>query len=323
MERKVETTEADLKKRALSEAGITYSASAALPVILSLVLSIILMSISGGKEQNWYAKQDWYKYLCYLIPQICFAASAFFFFRRSGVSFKGAFGGCKWYYFPIAIALQFGLLFSLSELNEYFVKLLELTGYRRMESTLPTLSGWNLLPAILVIAVLPAVFEETIFRGILSRQMHESGWGILSVVLISGGMFSLFHHNPEQTTYQFLCGGCLTLVALRAGSALPTIVAHFLNNALILILSAVNAPKYGENFSMSQTMPAGGYAALCVCSAICLLGALAFLIFFCGEKGEKKGGVVHGKAFFFASSVGFALCGIQWIITLITGFVAA
>ncbi|MDE5896569.1 MAG: CPBP family intramembrane metalloprotease, partial [Clostridia bacterium] len=243
MEQKAQITEAELKKRALAEAGVTYSLCAALPVLCSLVLSLIVAGLSTGKAENWYQRTDWYRYLCYLIPQLCFAVSVFVWFRRTRTPLKRVYGGCKWYFFPIAIVLQFGLTFSLAELNSYFVAFLELFGYRKQTSMLPSLGGWNLLPAMLVIAVLPALFEETVFRGILSKQMDENGWGIAATVLISGALFSLFHHNPEQTVYQFFCGACFTLVALRSGSVFPTMVAHFLNNGVILALSSLYTPK--------------------------------------------------------------------------------
>lgn len=298
-------TEEDFKRRALKEAGITYSAAAVIPLLFSAFF-LLIVTIAGAKD---YESEDWYKYIGFLIPQICFAGAALYFFRRSKVSVKQTYSGCKWYNFAVALVLQFGLLFSLSELNGYFIQLLELMGYQRAESSVPTLSGWNLLPALLVIAVLPAIFEETIFRGILSRQMHENGWGLLYTVLISGALFSLFHHNPEQTLYQFVCGCCLTLVAIRSGSVLPTICAHFVNNALILILEAFG---YG---SLSR-LPHGGYLALVIISALCLFGALAFLVFF-DRRGNQKGGVKHGKVFFLAAGAGIAVCGIEWIVTLV------
>ena len=321
MEQKSVVTEEELKKRALSEAGISYSVCAMLPVLFSLLLSIVILALSGGREENWYADRDWYKYLCFLIPQCCFAFAAFLFFKRSRMRIRSAYRGCKWYFFPLAAVLQFGLTFSLSELNEYFVRFLELFGYVRQSSVLPSLGGWNLLPALIVIAVLPAVLEETIFRGIVTRQMNDNGWGVYASVLVCGALFSLFHHNPEQTIFQFFCGACFALVAIRSGSVFPTMLSHFLNNAVILALSAAYAPVYGEDFTMKQVLPAGGYVALCAVAAVALVAALGCLVFFGRRKEEKAFGVRYGKVFFLAASVGIALCASEWGIALSSGFV--
>lgn len=322
MVQQAEKTEEDLKRRALSEAGITYSVCAVLPVVATLILSLVLIGLQNGREDaNWYASQDWYKYLTFLLPQICFAAACVVFFRRSKVSPRQTYCGCKWYWFPIAAVMQFGLMFSLSELNGLFVELLKLAGYAPREGYLPNLSGWNLLPALLVIAVLPALFEETVFRGIISKQMHENGWGLWACVLVSGALFALFHQNPEQTIYQFICGACFTLVALKAGSVLPTMVAHFLNNALVLSLVAGFAPGAGEDVVLREVLPAGGYAALCAVAAVCLVGSVVFTALFRRKKEEDNVKIEEGKAFFLAAAVGIGVCALFWILALANGIV--
>ncbi|MDE7297114.1 MAG: CPBP family intramembrane metalloprotease [Clostridia bacterium] len=308
----------DLQKRRLSEAGITYSLAALFPLALSLILSIIILGVSNGKEEGWYAKTDWYRYLAYLLPQVCLVAASAIFFKRGKVSLKRTYCTCKWYFYLIAVGLQFGLMFSLSTLNSYFADFLGLFGYEVQGVPMPTLSGWNILPAILVIAVLPAILEETVFRGILSRQMTESGWGTVATVLISGALFSLFHHNPEQTIYQFICGVCFALLALRAGSILPGIVAHFLNNATVLVLTAVFSPS-GADIAFTDFMPMPAFITLCVFSALSLAGTVVYLVFFCKRKGEGKG-VQYAKPFFLACSVGIGLCALQWILILLQGF---
>ena len=219
---------------------------------------------------------------------------------------------CKWYYFLIALALQLGLMFPISELNDLFIKGLEAIGYHSSGVSVPSLTGWNLLPAILVIALLPAIFEETLFRGILSRNMHASGWGTVPTVLLAGALFAIYHGNPEQTLYQFISGICLTYIAIKAGSILPTAVAHFFNNALVLVFEATG---YGT----SWTMPFGVYLAVLIVSGLCFLGALAFLIFF-DSRNNQKGKIKNGKKFFFTAAVGIGICVIEWVVALILGF---
>ena len=300
-----------LHKKRLFEAGVAYSVAGVLPAVAAIVL--MLISAAAGEA---FQASDGYKYLVYLLSQLCFAAAAGIYFFRSKQPIKQILNGCKWQYFIIAIVLQFGLLFALSELNGLFLTLLEKLGYKAREGTLPSLSGWNLLPAILVIAVLPALFEEFLFRGIISRQMHESGWGTFAAIFTTGALFSLFHSNPEQTIYQFICGACFSLLAIRSGSVFPTVIAHFLNNAIILIISSVLNPKYGENWSLAQVLPTGGYVALLVVASLCLVGTLVYLIAF-DKRNMRAGGAKYKKAFFFAAAVGIAVFAIQWILALV------
>lgn len=302
-----EQEEKFFRRRALSEAGIAYSVGAVLPVLVSLVVGIVAALAAGAA----YAQSAWYRFLAYLLPQACFAVAALLFFRRSKVPVKGFYKGAKWQYFLLAVLMQFGLMFSLSELNNYFVEFLGKFGYRDPASPLPPLDGWYLLPALIIIALLPAVFEETLFRGILVGRMRASGWGTCSVIFISGALFSLFHGNPAQTLYQFICGVCFALLVVRAGSILPSMLAHLLNNAAVLVFTACGA-DLGK-------MAAGWNIALLVCSALCLAGTLAYLIFFDKSNGQK-GGVKDGKHFFFAAAVGIAVCAVQWVAVLVSGF---
>lgn len=307
-------TQEQFRLRALKEAGISYSLSAVLPVLLSFLFVIVLTVIGGEHE-----KEDWYLYCSFLLPQIGFGITAALYFRRSRVSLKKTYCGCKWYYFVLAALMQFGLIFSLNGLNGYFIAFLELFGYQQQGISLPSLTGWNLLPAILVIAVLPALFEETLMRGILAKQMYESGWGIGVSVVLSGALFSLFHHNPEQTLYQFVCGMCYALIALRSGSVFPTMFAHFANNALTLVLQAVYAPVHGDNWSFPDIMPQGWFIALLVLSALCLIGTAAFFVFF-DKRNAQKGKTKHATLFFFAAAIGITVFAIEWIAYFITGF---
>ena len=309
METRAEQQETAFRRRALAGAGIAYSAGAALPVVVSLVFGIIA-ALAGGAG---YAQTAWYRFSAYLIPQLCFAAASVWFLCRSGVSARSLFGGCKWYFFPAALLMQFGLMFSLSELNAWFIGCLERLGYQLPASLLPPLDGWNLLPALLIIGLLPAVFEETLFRGILVGRMHASGWGTASAVLVSGALFALYHGNPAQTLYQFVCGVCFALLVLRAGSILPAATAHFANNAVILVLMSAGLGTEG-----GWNLPAGWNIGLIVSSAVCLAASLLFLIL-CKRNGQK-GGVREGKTFFAAAFVGIAVCAVQWIVTLVTGF---
>ena len=289
------------------EGGIAFSFAALVSLVLAFIFSAAA-AFAGADVAT--TGEDWYKYVGYLLPQIAFAAACIFFFRRTKAPVRRTYRPAKWQYFLLAVLLQFGLLFSLNFLNDYFVKFLEHFGYTSsMESSVPTLTGWNLLPAILVIALLPALFEETLFRGVVFGSMEESGWGTLSAVLVSGALFSLYHGNPEQTVYQFVCGAAFALLAQRAESILPGMLAHFLNNAVILTMGACDADL--------AALPLWGTAVLYTLSGVCLVGSLAVLFI---QKKNVRGGMREGKQFFLAASVGIGICAIEWAAALIGGF---
>ena len=288
----------------LKESGIAFSLAALLPVLVSLVLSVLVAAMGEGAQNT-----VWYRYLAYFLPQLCFALSAAVYFRRARHPFPEMYRSAKWHYYLIALFMQLGLLFSLGELNTLFIGWLEKLGYTSSESPLPPLEGGWLALSLFVVALLPAIFEETLFRGILARNMHGAGWGTWVTILVSGAMFSLFHGRPEQTVYQFLCGCCFALIAVRSGSVLPTVLSHFLNNALILVLSALGLETFSGVLSV----------VLIVVGAVFLAGSLVFLIFF-DKKTNRKGGAPRAGVFFLAAAVGLVICAVQWASMLLLGF---
>ena len=162
---------------------------------------------------------------------------------------------------------------------------------------------------LFTIAVLPAIFEEVLFRGLLLKGMKS--FGAVGAVLINGAMFALYHQNPAQTMYQFCCGAAFAFVALRAGSILPTVVSHFLNNALIIILT-----KYGV-----ADFQGGVLVAVLIVSILSLIASLVWLFFF--DKGknvtESKAEKTERKHFFGYASVGIIMYALTWILVLLTG----
>ena len=295
-------------RRALGEAGVSYSVGIVLYVVVTLVFQMVCLACLG----EGYAQSGVVRFLAYLLPQVCFAAAALVFFRRSKAGVRSVYRACKWYYFPLALLLQFGLLFSLAELNTMFSDWLASMGYRSPSMGIPPLEGWNMLPALLIVALLPALFEETLFRGIFVGRMHASGWGSAATVCISGVLFALYHGSPVQTLYQFACGACFALLTLRAGSMFPSALAHFCNNAAILILTATGYQTEG-----GWTMPQGWHIGLIAAACAALAAVLLFLLL--DKSNAQKGGVRDGKQFFLGAGVGILVCAVLWISNLVTG----
>lgn len=296
--------------------GLVYSLATVLPVILSVVFLLIIAS-AGLDQTEGYTKKDWYLYCSFLLPQIAMGLVAVFSLYYSKTSLKTYVKSqrCHPKYFVIALLLQIGLL-CLSELNALFLKMLGTFGYEDSGIFLPSMSGWKLVGVLFTVALLPAVMEEVIFRGILLNGMRS--FKTVTAVLLCGGLFSLYHQNPAQTLYQFCCGAAFALVAIKAGSILPTMLSHFINNAAIVLLT-----KFGLTTFSTPVL----IVVVCV-SAVCLIGTLWYLI--CKAKtGEMKEAEEkmreamnkgEQKRFWLFSAVGIAVCLISWISVLVSGF---
>ncbi len=290
-------------------AGLSFSLSALLPALL-LIVFLALFGLFGLLQEG-YTQKDWYIYLSYLMPQLSALLITYFYFRYSKISVKTAVYNqkCHWKYLLIAVVLQFGLL-SLSELNGLFIGLLEKGGYDPSPVVLPSMDGFGFVGVFIVVAVFAPILEEILFRGVILDGL-QAGFSAIFAALICGAVFSLYHQNPVQTVYQFCCGVAYALLAVRAKSVLPTMLAHFLNNAYILILYKCGVTSF----------PTGVFIPLMITSGLCLIATLVYLFVFDKKRhvtGDTATDKEERKRFFLFASVGLVVCTITWIAGLFT-----
>jgi sodium transport system permease protein len=91
---------------------------------------------------------------------------------------------------------------------------------------------WQLL---MLGALLPALCEETAFRGVLMGSVRRT-MGNVSAVILSSLVFGLFHMTAVRFLPTAFLGLMLGLSVLLTGSLLPAMVWHALNNAVALAL---------------------------------------------------------------------------------------
>ena len=293
--------------------GLSFTLASVISLLLSGLFLYVLYFFGATKTED-YAQQNWYLYCAYLLPQIStvIVLVLYFLYTKKPVSRALSEQKCEWKYFLIAAFMQVGLL-SLSELNTLFLQFLGKFGYQDAGITLPSMDGVGMVGVLFVVAVLPAVLEELLFRGMLLNGLKQFGEGI--AILACGGLFALYHQNPAQTLYQFCCGAAFALVAICSGSVLPTVLSHLLNNAAILILA-----KCGI-----YTLQGGVYAIILVVSIICLLGSLVYLLVFDKKKAEKTEETdaetlrAECKNFWIYAALGIIVCAINWISVLVMG----
>lgn len=286
--------------------GFSFSLLIVCYFIVTLIISLIIAIAGFDSGSNGYL------YLSYLVSPIAIAASFFICVKTKKLPLNQiANVRCKPKYIFLGLLLIFGLLFSLGWVNELTISFFELFGYTARDSSsyLPDISGWHIIPALLVIAVLPAVFEELFFRGLLLTTTRE-GSGDTRAILICGLCFALYHGNPEQTVYQFICGCLFAFLAVRARSLTPSVLIHFLNNALIIILYAAGVTDVDGNLAISNS----GEIILTVISALCLVTAVVLLVLDKGELSKRQKG--QTRLFFLFASVGIAVMLLTWILQL-------
>jgi sodium transport system permease protein len=104
---------------------------------------------------------------------------------------------------------------------------------------------WNLW---LVLAVTPALCEETFFRGLMLSGLRR--WGAPTAIIITALLFGLLHGSIYRLLPTFLLGLVLGYAVWRSGSLYCSIVIHALNNGLIATLIWSNGGKELQNQSI-------------------------------------------------------------------------
>lgn len=84
----------------------------------------------------------------------------------------------------------------------------------------------------IAMALIPAIIEETAFRGFILGGFCE--YGAKFAVIISSVMFAMSHTSLTAVIYSFLCGIILGCLYLRTNSLIACMIVHFLCNALTI-----------------------------------------------------------------------------------------
>jgi hypothetical protein len=108
---------------------------------------------------------------------------------------------------------------------------------------------WGLIGNLLVMAVMPALGEEFLFRGVFQRIFvnwtKNVHWGII----ISAALFSFFHFQFFGFIPRMLLGLFFGYLVVWSGSIWPAVAAHFVNNGFaVTVFYFVEGEQMGQDF---------------------------------------------------------------------------
>lgn len=135
-------------------------------------------------------------------------------------------------------------------------------------------SPFQLLVAILVIALIPAIGEELLFRGILQRKLAERWANVHLSIWVSAILFSAIHFQFYGFLPRLLLGALFGYLYFWTGRLNTAIFAHFVNNAFTVLMVWL----YKQNkisINIEHTQDVSGWVALL--SVMISLGLLILL----------------------------------------------
>lgn len=142
----------------------------------------------------------------------------------------------------ICVLIGVVVYFLNSYIASFFYCILSLFGF--------TISGgeaiqsypvWLLMINLIFTALLPAICEETVHRGMLLSQVKKKGLGF--AIIISSLLFGLLHINIYQFFYASILGLLLAVLTISTNSIYPAMIVHFMNNALNVYMSFASVNK--------------------------------------------------------------------------------
>ncbi len=104
---------------------------------------------------------------------------------------------------------------------------------RALEGT----AGSELFAAVVVIGILAGSAEEVFFRGYMQTRLGER-WPAAVAVVVTSLAFGLLHLEWIHAALAVGLGLWLGFITARAGSALPAMAAHVINNVVFTVLTA-------------------------------------------------------------------------------------
>jgi membrane protease YdiL (CAAX protease family) len=105
-----------------------------------------------------------------------------------------------------------------------------LDAFRHLHEMLRPRNPLDALYSLLAIAIMPALCEEALLRGVLLPSLRQHLAAPLAVVL-TALVFALIH-DAYRMPFTFAVGLALGALRLRAGSLLPSLIPHATLNAL-------------------------------------------------------------------------------------------
>ncbi|MDR3263505.1 MAG: CPBP family intramembrane metalloprotease [Clostridiales bacterium] len=178
---------------------------------------------------------------------VCMGILPFFLFRAFNkdsdigehISLRRPKGGTMPKILLIALMMIF-INMTISVIN-YIA--LQIFGFSAVSSAGTIYNGYGTLFLDLILtAMLPAVFEEFTFRGVVLGAYKDSP---IAGIIISSLLFALMHTNVLQFLYAFVGGVVMAVLVIKTRSIIASSIIHFAINAFSVLRS------YGYQYASS------------------------------------------------------------------------
>lgn len=127
---------------------------------------------------------------------------------------------------------------------------------------------------VAMLALVPGVCEELLFRGYAQRQFERAA-GPVSGILLSGILFGVYHLRFSQVLPLVVLGVFLAYLTWRTGALWPAILGHILHNGLAVVMAHLAQQRPGLDVQRPESLPLPWYA---VVGGFVIVGGVLYLL---------------------------------------------
>lgn len=177
------------------------------------------------------------------------------FFKKKPKQLFEDFGYKKLNFKAVLICFGIGALAYILNLfvSNLFIRILYFIGYNPSYSGATeetTMTFVKFLVSVVSVAIMPAIFEEFVHRGLLLRGTSDV-IGYKRAIILSSVLFGLMHMNISQFFYATILGLLMGVVAVMTRSIWPAVIIHFCNNFLNVLSDYLSYTEF-SSFSISN-----------------------------------------------------------------------
>jgi membrane protease YdiL (CAAX protease family) len=207
----------------------------------------------------------------FLIPALVFARIAF---KERLWSFFGLNNPLQFSWLMLAVTMLFFLLpliqftYEINQsipLPEWMLQMEE-DATNTLETIIRMDDAWDLIINLLLIAILPALGEEFLFRGVIQQLSVRIFNHRIAAVWFTAFIFSAIHFQFEGFIPRFILGLYLGYLFYWTNNLWVPIIAHFFNNGIMVLLSYFNPEMINDiDETPVPDLPWYGIIVSCIC----------------------------------------------------------
>lgn len=141
----------------------------------------------------------------------------------------------------------------------------------------------GLISNLIVVALVPAIGEELLFRGVIQQSLAQKLKNKHVAVWLAAIIFSAIHLQFFGFFPRMFLGVLLGYIFLYGKSLIASIFCHFMNNAVVIIYAYVSDPETALSAESFREMTHGTIAA-----SVLLLCVTAFILMRIKYINDKK-----------------------------------